>query len=239
MSVLWNPWHGCEKYSEGCEHCYVYRIDKVGERDSREVRLNSTFTYPVQKGRGGYKIKSGETVYTCFSSDFFLDRADAWRGEAWHMIAERRDLKFIMFSKRVGRIAECLPEDWDDGSAYEHVTIGCTCENQRRADERMPVFLSLPIKNRMVICEPLLEKIDLTPYLDERIQSVSAGGESGPDARVCDYDWVLCLRDACKAAGVLFNFHQTGAKFCKDGKIYTIPRKHQQEQARRAGIDIE
>ena len=99
MSVLWNPWHGCEKYSEGCEHCYVYRIDKVSERDSRQVRLNSTFTYPVQKGRGGYKIKSGETVYTCFSSDFFLDRADAWRDDAWRMIAERRDLKFIMFTK--------------------------------------------------------------------------------------------------------------------------------------------
>jgi protein gp37 len=239
MSVLWNPWHGCEKYSEGCEHCYVYRIDKVSERDSRQVKLNSTFSYPVQKGRGGYKIKSGETVYTCFSSDFFLDRADAWRGEAWRMIAERRDLKFIMFTKRAERIAECLPEDWGDGSAYEHVTIGCTCENQRRADERMPIFLSLPIKHRVVICEPLLGEIDMTPYLDERIQSVSVGGESGPDARICDYDWVLGIRDACTRAGVPFNFHQTGAKFRKDGKIYTIPRKQQQEQARRAGIDVE
>ena len=178
-------------------------------------------------------------MYTCFSSDFFLDRADGWRDDAWRMIAERRDLKFIMFTKRVERIAECLPEGWGDGSNYSHVTIGCTCENQRRADQRMPVFLALPIKHRVVICEPLLEKIDMSPYLDERIQSVSAGGESGPDARVCDYDWVLCLRNACADAGVSFNFHQTGAKFCKDGKIYTIPRKYQQEQARRAGIDVE
>ncbi|MCK9303605.1 MAG: phage Gp37/Gp68 family protein, partial [Bacteroidales bacterium] len=26
-SSVWNPWHGCTKYSEGCLHCYVYRRD--------------------------------------------------------------------------------------------------------------------------------------------------------------------------------------------------------------------
>ncbi|MBQ9079944.1 MAG: DUF5131 family protein [Clostridia bacterium] len=238
MSVTWNPWHGCQKYSEGCAHCYVYRIDSVSERDSREVSLNAAFTYPVQRGRTGYKIKSGETVFTCLSSDFFIDSADEWRREAWHMIAERPDLNFVIITKRVLRIAECLPDDWGDGSAYLHVRIGCTCENQRRADERLPVFLSLPLPHRFIVCEPLLEHIDLSLYLDGRIESVSAGGESGPEARVCDYGWVLSLRDACAAAEVAFSFHQTGARLRKDGKIYNIPRRYQHEQARRADIDI-
>lgn len=237
MSITWNPWHGCVKYSEGCEHCYVYRIDSGFERDSREVRRNADFDLPVRRVRGEYKIRSGEEVYTCFSSDFFLDDADEWRDEAWRYIAERRDLDFIIFTKRIVRAGECLPEDWGEG--YDNVTIGCTCENQKRADERLPVFLSLPIKHRMIICEPLLGKIELLPYLDrEKIAGVSCGGESGSGARVCDYEWVLDIRDACAEAGVSFGFHQTGAKFRRDGRIYDVPRNLQQSQAKKANIDL-
>ena len=33
----WNPWHGCHKYSEGCQHCYVYRMDAHFGRDPAQV----------------------------------------------------------------------------------------------------------------------------------------------------------------------------------------------------------
>lgn len=239
MSVTWNPWHGCTKYSEGCLNCYVYRIDGGFEKESRTVRLNAAYDLPVKSGRNGFRIKPGDEVYTCLSSDFFIEEADAWRPHAWEMMAARRDLKFIIITKRIIRAALCLPPDWGDGSAYDHVYIGCTCENQRRADERLPVFLGLPVKHRFIVCEPLLERIDLTPYLTGGIGSVIAGGESGDDARVCDWSWVTGLRDQCAAAGVKFHFKQTGANFSKDGRVYSIPRKYQLDQARRAGIDIE
>lgn len=51
---------------------------------------------------------------------------------------------------------------WGDG--YENVTIACTVENQRQCDIRMPVFLSLPVRHRCIICEPLLESIDPASY---------------------------------------------------------------------------
>ena len=70
---------------------------------------------------GAYKIPSGETVYTCFSSDFFLEEADPWREEAWRMIRERSDLFFFIVTKRIHRAEECLPEDW--GSGWENVAI--------------------------------------------------------------------------------------------------------------------
>ena len=38
----------------------------------------------------------------------------------------------------------------------------CTCENQNRADYRLPVFLELPIKHRTVIHEPMLEPVSYT-----------------------------------------------------------------------------
>ena len=77
----------------------------------------------------------------------------------------------------------------------------------------------------------------MSPYLSAAIEQVSAGGESGQQARVCDYAWVLDIRAACVRAGVSFRYHQTGARLRKDGRYYHIPREHQHTQAKRAGID--
>ena len=90
----------------------------------------------------------------------------------------------------------------------------------------------------MIICEPLLSEIDLTPYLDRRlIESVTAGGESGPHARECDFAWIERLSRDCRAAGVDFHYHQTGALLRRGEKLYRIPRRQQQCQAQKAGID--
>lgn len=238
--TLWNPWHGCIKYSEGCQNCYVYRIDKLAGRQSDTVHRNTDFDMPVKRTRdGSYKVRSGDTVYTCLSSDFFLEDSDTWRREAWSIIASRPDVNFVIITKRILRFYEQLPEDW--GSGYENVTVACTCENQIRADERLPFFLELPIKHKNVICEPLLERIDLLPYLESgKIESVIAGGESGDfdKARPCDFDWILGIRDACIMTGTSFTFKQTGSNFVKNGKLYQIERKNQHIQAKKAKINV-
>lgn len=233
----WNPWHGCRKISEGCANCYVYRTDAKYDKDSRDVKKTKSFDLPIRKNRAKqYKIVGGETVYTCFTSDFLLEEADEWRISAWEMIRERKDLNFMFITKRIDRFHVNLPDDWGDG--YDNVAVGCTCENQARADFRLPIFLSLPVKHRYIICSPLLGDIDLTPYLASGIEKVVAGGESGGGARVCEYEWILDLRRQCEQRGVPFWFQQTGAKFKKDGKTYHIPRKYQHSQARKAGINI-
>lgn len=235
MSELWNPWHGCKRYSEGCLHCYVFRIDGKTERNTGDIKRNNAFGLPLESGRNGYRIKPGEEVYTCLTSDFFLEEADGWRSEAWEIIKRRPDLRFNIITKRILRFEASLPSDWGDG--YDNVAIGCTCENQKRADERLPYFLAAPIKHKFIVCEPLLEKINLAPYLDASIEEVTVGGESGDGARVCDYDWVLGIRDACIGAGVPFHYHQTGANFRRNGVTYSIPRKFQHSQADKAGIN--
>ena len=238
MNAKWNPWHGCRKLSAGCAHCYVYRMDSRYEKDSSEVTKNvSTFRLPVSKSRAGeYKYPSGTTFYTCFTSDFFIEEADAWRGEIWDMIKERSDCTFFIITKRIDRFEICAPSDFKEN--YSHVTIAVTAENQKMADYRLPIYLNLPIKEKTVICEPLLERIDLTKHLGEGITSVSVGGESGNDARVCRYEWVLDIREQCRISGVGFHYHQTGAKLSKDGRLYLVPKDKQCEQAERAGIDI-
>lgn len=160
---LWNPWHGCHKLSAGCRHCYVYRIDEKHGRDSSVVTKTRNFDFPVRRTRTGtYKIPAGSTVFTCFSSDFFVEEADPWRPEAWEMIRERSDLHFFMITKRIDRLEANLPPDWEAG--YPHVTICCTVENQERADYRLPIYRDAPIRHKIIICEPLLGPIDLSPW---------------------------------------------------------------------------
>lgn len=233
----WSPWHGCHRLSPGCKNCYVYRRDDAVGRDASEVKKTAMFDLPLKKKRDkSYRIPDGAEVFTCGTSDFFIEEADEWRAEAWQMIRQRSEVSFFIITKRIHRFEACLPSDW--GQGYPNVTIGCTCENQDRADYRLPIFLSLPIAHRVVICEPLLEAVDLSAYLGPGVEQVVAGGESGYDARVCDYRWILSLRDQCREAGVGFWFKQTGARLRKDGRLYRIPRELQHPQARRAGINI-
>ena len=234
----WNPWHGCTKISPGCKYCYVYRQDEMygSTLASSLCRKTGAFALPMKRRRdGSYKIPPGKIVFTCFTSDFLLEDADPWRAECWRMMRQRSDCWFYFFTKRIHRLADCLPPDWGEG--YDNVLIGCTVENQDRANYRLPIFLDLPIKHRSIIASPLLERLDLRPYLDDRIEEVATGGESGVEARPCDYDWILDLRRQCVEKDIPFRFHQTGAYFIKDGRMYRVRRKYQLSQARKANID--
>ncbi|MCH5237031.1 MAG: DUF5131 family protein [Muribaculaceae bacterium] len=237
---IWNPWHGCHKLSAGCKHCYVFREDAAfgTEIPTNEVRKTSSFNLPIKRDRKkNWKFPSGTEFALCFTSDLLIEEADEWRREIWDIIRMRDDCSFYFFTKRIDRLEQCLPPDWNDG--WSHVAIGCTVENQDRADYRLPIFLSLPIKHRLVIVAPMIEKIDITKYLDpDKIEEVSAGGESGKYARPLDFNWVLNLRDQCVAANVPFNFHQTGSYIIKDSRRFHIPRKLQHSQAHKANVDF-
>ena len=232
----WRPWHGCHKCSPGCLNCYVYRGDEHYGRDATQVRMTREFDLPVRGRRDGTPtLAAGELVFTCLTSDFFVEEADEWRVRAWRMIRARPDLMFYIITKRIERFTVSLPEDWGEG--YGNVTVAATCENQQKADQRLPILQGLPIRHREVICEPMLEKIDLTAHLRSgRLEGVVAGGESGPGARLCRYEWITGLARQCREASVPFTFKQTGARFEKDGRVYDIPRREQHAQAKRAGI---
>lgn len=234
----WNPWHGCTKISPGCLHCYVYRQDSMygTQTASNIARKTAAFNLPIKRKRDkSWKIESGKIVFTCFTSDFLLQDADHWRKECWQMIRQRNDLWFYFFTKRIDRFMQCIPDDWNEG--YDNVLVGCTVENQQMADYRLPIFKALPIKHKSIIASPLLEHIDIRAYIDSDIEEVATGGESGLQARMCNYDWILDLREQCVAANVPFRFHQTGARLLKDGKLYRIPRRYQLSQAHKANID--
>ncbi len=232
---MWNPWHGCHKCSPGCLNCYVFFLDKQRDKNSSIVtRSKSGFSLPLKKDRNGkFKIEDGKEIATCFTSDFFLEEADAWRDEAWEIIRTRNKLNFLICTKRIERFEKCLPSDWGDG--YDNVRIAVTCECQSKVDERMPILLRVKAKTKYVFVSPILEKVDLREYLKSgQIDMVSVGGESYENARVCDFQWVEYIKAQCDEFNVKFDFHQTGSNFKAFGKNYKIRHFEEYSQAKKA-----
>ena len=239
MHDIWNPWHGCVKISEGCDHCYMYYLDRVrAGDDGARIYRTANMRYPLAKDRcGNYKIRAGELIRVCMTSDFFLPLADPWRDEAWAIMRQRSDVIFYLLTKRPQRVARCLPRDWGDG--WDNIFFNVTCENQRRADERLPLLLDLPFKHKGVMCAPFIGPVSLAPALATgQIEQVICGGENYDGARPCHFEWVQRLHDECVRADTTFCFIETGTRFVKDGKTYHLPSKRlQSRMAHRSGMN--
>ena len=241
MHDIWNPWHGCKKVSEGCQNCYMFFLDRLRDKDGSVIyRTQAGFNYPLSRDRNGrYKVRSGEIIRVCMTSDFFLEEADAWRPETWEIMRQRPDVKFFLLTKRPQRVADHLPADWGDG--WENIMLNVTTENQRRADERIPILLSLPFKHKGIMCAPFVGPVSIRDYLPSgQIEQVLCDGENYDGARPCHYEWVKNLRDECQSADVTFVFCGTGRRFVKDGRIYKIEDSSiQSEQALRSGLSYQ
>jgi protein gp37 len=114
-----------------------------------------------------------------------------------------------------------------------NVWLGVSVEDQAAADERIPALLDTPAAVRSLSCEPLLEPVDLEPWLrrvatsgpgwrmtggsamaiaDIVLDWVIVGGESGPGARPCDVGWIRDIVGQCRAAEVPVFVKQAGSK---------------------------
>ena len=82
-----------------------------------------------------------------------------------------------------------------------------------------------------------MEAIDLTPYL-HGVEHVTVGGETGREARECDYDWVLDIRKQCIEAKVTFGFKNTGSFFKRNGAVEKVNPFKQTSMAKELKIDI-
>ena len=116
-----------------------------------------------------------------------------------------------------------------------------SCENQHRADERIPILLKLPFKHKGIMCAPFIGPVSINRYLPEgQIEQVLCDGENYGGARPCHYEWVKALRDKCAACDVAFVFCGTGRRFVKEGKHYRIEGSGvQSEQAYRSDLSYQ
>lgn len=140
-----------------------------------------------------------------------------------------------------------FPHAWP----LSNVWIGASCEDQQRADERIPHLLQAPAAVRFLSCEPLLGPVDLSQFIfpkpgtdarayerqpDPGLHWVIVGGESGGDSRPCQINWVRSIVGQCKTAGVACFVKQLGANAVVDASAVARERLKLRD---RKGGDIE
>jgi protein gp37 len=150
--------------------------------DPEVVVRTKTWGQPRKWQRDAEAAGRQDLVFTCSWSDWFHDAADPWRDEAWAVVRDCPNLIFQVLTKRAGRMLDNLPADWGDG--YENVWLGVTAENQRCADLRVPMLLSVPARLRFVSAEPLLGDLDIRGFLGGYCSWESSG--KGPFL-----DWLI------------------------------------------------
>ena len=155
------------------------------------------------------KMQFLEVPFCLSLGDFWdIQVADEWRTEALDVIRGCQSLDWLILTKRPQNIRKMLPPDWG-AEGWPHVWLGVTTENMAEARRRIPILLRVPARVHWLSVEPLLEPLDLRPWLGCGIDWIIVGSESGTKAaRQMDPDWARDLRDQCRTARAGFFFKQ-------------------------------
>jgi len=115
---------------------------------------------------------------------------------------------YQVLTKRSQRLAAMLAGPLGEAADAEHIWWGVSVEDRQHGLPRIDHLRAAPAKVRFLSIEPLLE--DLGDVDLSGIDWVIVGGESGPGARPLEKEWVVSIRDRCRAAGIPFFFKQWG-----------------------------
>ena len=215
-----NPWWGCQKVSPECTHCYAeaiaarYAEQRVwgppattSRRLFGEQHWQEPLGWNAQAAREGHR----RAVFCASMADVFEDHPQVApaREQLWRLIEATPWLNWLLLTKRPEQMARLSP--WGGSPWPDNVWLGTSVGLQRYAAPRLSALLSLMCVVHFVSCEPLLEPLDLTPWLPG-LQWVICGGESGPKARPMWHAWARSLREQCSMADVPFFFKQWGGR---------------------------
>ncbi len=213
-----NPWWGCQRVSPGCEHCYAEAFAKrVGQKvwgpqSPRRFFGDKHWAEPLAWNRAAEKAGERHRVFCSSMADVFEERADLepHRERLFRLIECTTALDWLLLTKRPKNIERCLPGNWTALGCPGNVWMGTTCEDERRAHERLPYLLMQPAVVHFVSAEPLLEHLDISEYFGEpaaerfgsSVSWVIVGGESGAGHRACDVRAITGVVDRCIARDV-------------------------------------
>lgn len=248
----WNPlrardcltrqpgWY-CEIISPGCQNCYAQAINKrLGTGSSylkKDRRVSETYLDEKLLAQP-LRWRRPRRIFVCSMSDLFGEWVpDEMIDRIFAVMALCPQHTFQVLTKRAERMRDYmrgLEDPWkghaDRPRCMAHAKnlwLGVSVEDQRRADERIPLLLETPAAVRWVSAEPLLEAVDFHQVMHAwrmmtgseflrrspaNIDWIVVGGESGPGARPFNIDWARSIIAQCQAAGVACFVKQLGAK---------------------------
>lgn len=194
--------HYCEKISPGCKNCYAEKMNlssyykwanlqpyRIREEGHPEMVLNAEMLLRWYGMRKGHKIFIGSM--TDVFGEWVPDRMIyALLGS---MTAAPRQT-FQLLTKRPERVGQVIGS-WlrsvGRGQLPANIWIGISAEDQITYDERIKWLMRCLAQVRFVSLEPLLAPIKLD-YINE-LDWIIIGGESGPNARPLELDWIEAI----------------------------------------------
>lgn len=248
-----NPWRGCAEVSPGCANCYAREFAKRnprvlgewGQPGHRAMASEHYWQQPLS-----WEIKAAEEgrrrrVFCGSMMDFFEDRPELhvprrkavrlmWRTEDW--------LDWLIVTKRPENYGGVnRPSLWPTGlgwathdgspwslrgciSEFNNVWLGVTVEDQKRADERIPLLLSIPAYVRFLSMEPLLEEVNIEKHLGRGTAGISwviVGGESlqAGRQRPAWVEWIESVVEQCRRLKLPVFVKQMGDRvYTDDGR---------------------
>lgn len=224
--ATWNPVRGCTKVSPGCKYCYA---EVFAERfrgvpghpyergfDLRLVPEKLAEPLRWAKPRMIFVNSMSDLFHDDVPDSYILKVAAIMALANWHI--------FQVLTKRSERMRDMLKTSLKPYASRDHIWWGVSVENRKYGLPRIQHLRSAPAAIRFLSVEPLLQ--DIGKLNLNGISWVIVGGESGHNARPIQTDWVISIRNQCKAARIPFFFKQWGGKNKKqsgrvlDGNTY-------------------
>lgn len=164
------------------------------------------------------KYPSGSKVFVNSMSDTFHHEVSySHLKMLFNVMGARSDVTFQVLTKREMRMYAFLTEHSE--LLTPNIWIGVTAENQEMVDKRIDwlVYTKKEIKrfaNKdikiFVSCEPLLEAIDLSKYINELDWVIVGGERTNKKGRVMQFEWVERIYLQCRQSDTPFFFKQWG-----------------------------
>lgn len=201
----WNPITGCTKISAGCKNCYASilakRLQAMGQKKYQNGFVPTMHPDTLDDP---FKWKNGKLVFVNSMSDSFHKEFPlTFIQQMFSVMNETPRHTYQVLTKRAERLEELSTFlNWTD-----NIWMGVSVENEKTID-RIDHLRKTKAKVKFLSCEPLIGPL---PNINlEGIDWVIVGGESGPNSRPMEKEWVDDIQQQCEKAGVAFFFKQWG-----------------------------
>ena len=199
----WNPITGCTKYSDGCTNCYAEKMaNRLKNMGLKKYENSFNLTLHYENIEDPLFMKKPQTIFVCSMSDIFhKDVPDEFILKLFEVMNKAHWHTFQVLTKRAERIKELN----DSITWTKNIWLGTTVESQK-VIHRIDYLRESGAYIKFLSIEPLL-----TPINDLKLKNIDwviVGGESGAKARPMLKEWVIDIKNQCKAQDVPFFFKQ-------------------------------
>lgn len=215
--AVWNPVTGCTKVSAGCRNCYA---ETIANRFWKDRKFTDVVCHEDRLEQPLHWKKPRMIFVNSMSDLFHEDVPYSFMRKCFTTMYRANEHTYQILTKRPQRMLDFMKVESARFGIAGHIWLGVSVEDQKTADERIPMLLKIPAKVRWISIEPLLEDIsksfmrwtmEMEGWIKTNEIWVVIGGESGPKARPCNTFWIKNIVEICQIQNIPVFVKQLGS----------------------------